>query len=195
MKIFFVSVVLTLLFTTASFAQNASVEEFSLTTNRGQPTSYTVGGNNLFVTGGTYDSSFAFAVCNPCEANDSLSFTNNFLFINTRNAHGTINGVEYPQLYLGGGFNWTQDEDPQILNPKNWSKRAKVSARLELSGSFGVWTNSMDVGQIDRAVFYQSNIQLKGNALLFLSRGFFPGNPIRRIYSDRDLYYTFSSGD
>lgn len=196
MKILFTSFFLTFLFVSVSVAQTVSVKKFSLTTNRGQPTSYVISGDNLSVTGSFYDSTFPFIVCNPCKPNDSLRFTNNFLFINARNARGVINGVEYPQIYLGGGFSWTQEENPLIFNPKTWSKRTKVFAQLDLTGSFGAWTNSMDVGHIDKAVFYQSGIQLKGNALLFLGyRGILPSNPPRRLYQDGFLYYTFSSGE
>lgn len=179
------------LLTTINYAQTTTLSEFSVTAQYNNssviPTVEVVlRGNNLDIRG-SYSSPEAFRICSPCRRNDNLQFPHSFLAINV-SASGYINGVYYPQLYLGNGFSLEQEQVAQI--PLGWSKIVRVSAPVRATGSIGFWQNSREVGQIDRALFYQANISLKGKVDVAFSSS--TTDYYGRLYFDRLLIYRFA---
>jgi len=181
------------LFATISYAQTATLNEFSITAQpegSSIPTVRVVFTGSNFEINGLYSSPEAFRICAPCERNDSLQFSRTFLAINVSPASGNINGISYQQLYLGFGFNLEQQQNVQI--PPSWRKNIKVSTPIRMTGRIGIWQNSNEVGQIDRALFYQENINLTGSLELSL-RWRYVEEPNRRLYFDKLLTYRFAS--
>ena len=178
-----------------NYGQSATVNEFSITAQRQSSTIPTVAiamrGSNLEIRG-NYNIPATYQFCSPCTPSEELQFSRIFSAINVAPASGTINGVYYQRLYLGYGFNIQQQQDVKI--PQNWSKSVRVSTPIKLTGKVGAWLTSMDVGQIERAVFYQENIKLDGRAELALSWVFQnQGNINRRLYFDKFLVYKLTS--
>lgn len=181
------------LFSANNYAQTTTLNEFSITAQSESSSIPTVRialrGSNVEING-FYNSPEAFRICAPCTRNDNLQFSRNFLAINAQPVSGTVNGVNYEQLYLGFGFNLEQQRAVQI--PPIWSRKIKIVTPVKLTGRIGAWRNSNEIGQIDRAVFYQENINLTGRVNLSLNWRY-AEELNRRLYFDNLLIYEFRS--
>lgn len=173
------------------FSQSDSVKEFSIAATGGAvpDVSIVLRGDGIDVTG-FYTSPEAFSLCSPCQTNERIRFARNFLGINFRGS-GTIGGVSYQTLYFGFGFDLTQQQETPV--PLTWRKNLlRVGTPMTLTGSIGAWTNASDVGNVDRAIYYQSNIRLTGQAGIVLAQQLFGDNSSRRMFMQRSLTYTFT---
>lgn len=185
-RILFLVLLNVTLFSAVSFAQ-ATLDEFSLTASgAANPTNIVLRGSNFDLTG-TYVSQEAFSICSPCRKNDDLQISRNFLAGNV-SARGYVNGTYYSQLYLGFGFSFEQDQPAKI--PTASSKVVKISAPFKVTGSIGIWQNQNEVGQIDRALFYQSNLNTSGRANVSLRWSTFE---IGKLYFDKLVTYRFGT--
>lgn len=188
MRSILVSLFVICAFALSGYSQANSIKEMSFVFDHtsGYDSAVIILGDNINVNA-KFSSQTAPLICAPCTMNSLIRFGPAFDNNGIIAASGTIDGIFYQDLYVQTSLTYSNPGPVRI--PRLWSRSARVTSPLNLTGKVGIWRLPNEVGNDAIALYLHNDMNFTGRADLMLRSSF----QSSRLFTDRSLRLYFQA--